>query len=195
MGVMQAIAEQCDGGILSAYSAEDRSFASITRGWNASKDTIVLARTAFDPSHEPLAVLEINSALRAQIVEHLRDALPNEGCGLIAVDDSRDGEAMYYYPGENLDESPNRYTMNPTAVIAAFRHMEARNWRLGAIVHSHPRTAATPSMTDLREAHYPSALMVICSFAQAEPDLRAWAIAPRERGYAQVLGERPVVAK
>jgi proteasome lid subunit RPN8/RPN11 len=114
---------------------------------------------------------------------------------LLAVDGDQSAEAVYYYPGENLDESPNRYTMNPTAVIAAFRHMEARNWRLGAIVHSHPRTAATPSMTDLREAHYPSALMVICSFAASEPELRAWAIAPREFGYARVLGERPVVAK
>jgi proteasome lid subunit RPN8/RPN11 len=155
----------------------------------------VLARTAFDPSHEPLAALELKSELRAQIVDYLRKALPNEGCGLLAVDDSRDGEAVYYYPGENLDESPNRYTMNPTAVIAAFRHMEARNWRLGAIVHSHPRTAATPSMTDLREAHYPSALMVICSFAESEPELRAWAIASSGHGYARVLGERPVVAK
>jgi proteasome lid subunit RPN8/RPN11 len=155
----------------------------------------VLARTAFDPSYEPLAALGLKPELRAQIIEHLRGTLPNEGCGLLAVESDRDGEAVYYYPGENLDESPNRYTMNPTAVIAAFRHMEARNWRLGAIVHSHPRTAATPSMTDLREAHYPSALMVICSFAELEPELRAWAIAPSERGYAQVLGERPVVAK
>lgn len=164
-------------------------------GFVTRKDTVVLARTAFDPSQEPIAALELDPALKQQIVEHLRNALPNEGCGLLAVSGDRDGEAVYYYPGENLDESPNRYTMNPTAVIAAFRHMEARNWRLGAIVHSHPRTAATPSMTDLRESHYPSALMVICSFATAEPELRAWAIAPQERGYARVLGERPVVAK
>lgn len=155
----------------------------------------MLARTAFDPSQEPLAGLELDPDLQRRIVEHLRMALPNEGCGLLAVAGDHGGEAVYYYPGENLDESPNRYTMNPTAVIAAFRHMEERNWRLGAIVHSHPRTPATPSMTDLREAHYPSALMVICSFTNAEPELRAWAIAPRERGWARVIGERPIVAK
>jgi proteasome lid subunit RPN8/RPN11 len=159
------------------------------------RSKIVLARAAFDPSQEPIATLEIPPALREQIVAHLREALPNEGCGLLAVDGDQSAEAVYYYPGDNLDESPNRYTMNPTAVIAAFRHMEARNWRLGAIVHSHPRTAATPSLTDLRESHYPSALMVICSFAENEPELRAWAIAPRDGGLARVLGERPVVAK
>lgn len=159
------------------------------------RKSVVLARAAFDPSQEPLAVLELIPALRHQIVEHLRGSLPNEGCGLLAVHADRENEAVYYYPGENLDESPNRYTMNPTAVIAAFRHMEARNWRLGAIVHSHPRTAATPSKTDLRESHYPSALMMICSFASTEPELRAWAIAPRDGDLAQVLDERPIVAK
>jgi proteasome lid subunit RPN8/RPN11 len=46
--------------------------------------------------------------------------------------------------------------------------MERRGWRLGAIFHSHPASAAWPSAEDLRQARYPSALTLIVSLA--EPD-------------------------
>ena len=84
-----------------------------------------------------------------------------------------------FYPGTNLDRSPTRYTMDPAEVIAALRDIEARGWRLGAIVHSHPASAAVPSATDLREAHYPEALMVIVSLASGTPEFRAWGIGSR----------------
>jgi proteasome lid subunit RPN8/RPN11 len=150
----------------------------------------VIARAAYDPAEAPLTGLALSDALRDEIVAHLRSALPNEGCGLLAV--SADGVAARFYPGENLDASPKRFTMDPVVVIAAFKDMEARGWRLGAIVHSHPRTPATPSMTDLREAHYPSALMLIASLAGEAPELRAWAITTRPDAGRKVLGERPI---
>jgi proteasome lid subunit RPN8/RPN11 len=150
----------------------------------------VIARAAYDPANAPLSELVLSETLRDEIIAHLRVALPNEGCGLLAV--SGEGEAVRFYPGENLDASPKRFTMDPVVVIAAFKDMEAQGWRLGAIAHSHPRTPATPSVTDLREAHYPSALMLICSFASDEPELRAWAVAAQPGGGRDVIGERPI---
>jgi proteasome lid subunit RPN8/RPN11 len=67
--------------------------------------------------------------------------------------------------------------------------IEASGWHLGGIVHSHPRTPARPSATDLREAYYPHALLVIASFAASEPELRSWDV-----GMAATLDQSREVA-
>lgn len=113
------------------------------------------------------------------MIRHLREALPNEGCALIGVDAEAgdDARAVALYLGSNIDLSPVRFTMDPGETVRAFRDMRERGLRLGAIVHSHPRTPATPSPTDLRESFYPDAVFAIVSFAGAEPDLRGWCLA------------------
>ena len=119
-------------------------------------------------------------------------AAPLEGVGLLAVVDEGDAtRAVRFYPGTNVDRSPTRYTMDPAEVLAAFRDIDANGWRLGAIVHSHPATPPLPSPTDLREAFYPEALLVIVGLAghatprrhpapcTRPPAARAWRLGPR----------------
>ena len=153
----------------------------------------MIARDAYNPDDQPLEELCIGRALRETIISHLASELPNEGCGLLAVAPDQGDRAVHYFPGSNIDASPTRFTMDGKEVIDALREMERQGWRLGAIVHSHPRNPAAPSRTDLNEALYPAALMVICSFEGAEPALRAWAIAGRYDEPATVIGERPIV--
>ena len=127
---------------------------------------------------KPPAALRFNAAVMEAMVAHLRAAAPREGCGLLATTRAATGTAVVrrFYPGTNLDASPTRYTMDPVEVMSAFIDMEARGWELGAIVHSHPTTPATPSPTDLREAYYPEALMIIVSLATEPATVRAWRI-------------------
>lgn len=135
-----------------------------------------------DPGVEPRLqppALVLPNRWRAAIIHHLSASVPLEGVGLLAVPDGADADepvvrAIGFYPGTNGAASATRYTMPPEEVIAAFVDMRARGWRLGGIVHSHPRGPATPSPTDLREAYYPEALMVIVSFAVTPPEIRAW---------------------
>lgn len=123
-------------------------------------------------------LLRLGEGIRDEIVAHVRQALPHEGVGLLAVSDAnvlyRSIDAVRFYPGTNVAASASRFTMDPVEVIAAFREIDDRGWQLGAIVHSHPIGPAVPSPTDLREACYPDALMVIVSLAGAVPEIGAW---------------------
>jgi [CysO sulfur-carrier protein]-S-L-cysteine hydrolase len=132
--------------------------------------------TSPSPRIAPARALQIGEPLRQEIFDHLRSGLPNEGCGLLGVErhSNETAVATHFYPGTNRDASPTRYTMDPAEVFAAFRDLAAQGWSLGAIVHSHPATPPTPSPTDLREAFYPEALMLIVSFAVDPPIMRAW---------------------
>lgn len=131
--------------------------------------------------------LYLPQSIREQILVHLLDAAPNEGVGLLATgmpyaDD--DGvtalEGNCFYPGTNLDASPSRFTMDPVEVAAALRTIHESGQVLGAIVHSHLRGPATPSTTDLREAHYPDALLMIASFSDQPVAMRAWRVIPED---------------
>ena len=131
--------------------------------------------------------LTVSSVLVEEIVRHLREALPNEGCGLLAgVPDGATLNARRYYPGTNRHSSPSRFEMRPEEVASALVAMTDSGLSLIGIVHSHPRTAAEPSATDLAEAYYPEAALVIVSFAASLPVIRAWRI-------ADVPDGRPVV--
>jgi proteasome lid subunit RPN8/RPN11 len=125
----------------------------------------------------PPTAFRLSSSLRGRIVDHLAVAAPLESVGLLGVAQAESPDvvrAVRFYPGTNVDASPTRYTMDPAEVIAALRDIETNGWWLGAIVHSHPASPAVPSATDLREAYYPDALMVIVSLARGTPELRAW---------------------
>ena len=144
--------------------------------------TVEHSSGAIDPER-PLA---LSDTLRRQIVTHLEAWLPNEGCGLLAsVPDVSVDRAIHFFPGTNIDRSPVRYTMEPVEVIGAMRRMREENWSLAAIVHSHPRTPPNPSRTDLREAYYPDARLLIVSFAGDRPELGCWALAgdPQARSF------------
>ena len=132
-----------------------------------------------DDRRGPVAGLVIPVTMFNQIVGHLAAAVPNEGVGLLAVDDEPgSSQAVGFFPGTNIDRSPTRYTMDPAEVMAAFRTIRANGWRLGAIVHSHVGTAPEPSATDLREGFYPEALMLIVGLETGVAEARLWRTGP-----------------
>jgi proteasome lid subunit RPN8/RPN11 len=145
----------------------------------------------------PPGGLRLEKALYEAILAHLRTWLPAEGCGLLATSFEPDGNAervAQFYPGSNVHRSPTSFEMDPKEVVAALKEIEASGRRLGAIVHSHPTSTATPSPTDLRQAFYPGALMVIVSFANAAPNVRAWRVELNDQ-QAHVVSEAPIVVE
>jgi proteasome lid subunit RPN8/RPN11 len=131
--------------------------------------------------------LYVPRSIRDEIMIHLLAAAPNEGVGLLAVgasfrddDDRLAVEAVRFFPGTNVDHSPARYTMSPEEVIRALREIQDTGQVLGAIVHSHLKGPATPSATDVREAHYPDTLMMIVSFATQPAATGVWRVVPED---------------
>ncbi len=123
------------------------------------------------PQPEPV---RIDSRLYRQMIDHLSRVQPDEGCGLIAFSGSR---PVKIYPGTNIHAQPaDHYRMDDNEVVDAINEMDRQGWWLGAIYHSHPRSAPTPSTTDIREANWPDALMIIVSLRDSEPETRAYRI-------------------
>ena len=110
-----------------------------------------------------------------EIVAHAREEAPNECCGIVA---SSGGATVKVFRATNAEASPVRYSLDPREQYEITKEIETRGWELGAIYHSHTRSPAYPSQTDVNLAFYPDALYVIVSLAgENAPDLRAFKIA------------------
>jgi proteasome lid subunit RPN8/RPN11 len=121
--------------------------------------------------------LQFDRALLEQIVAQARAEAPNECCGIIAA---HDGKAVSVHPARNAAASPLRYEMDGMEQYRIQTAIEDAGHQLGAIYHSHTRTAPFPSQTDINLAFYPEALYVIVGVASEEPDVRAFRIVEGE---------------
>src|SRR5438477_7982017 len=117
--------------------------------------------------------MRITRELYEEMVAHAREEAPNECCGMIA---SRDGEAVKVYQAVNAAASPLRYEIDGAEQYRIQMEIYDNDLDLGAIYHSHTRSAPYPSQTDINLAFYPDALYVIVGLAGGEPDVRAFTI-------------------
>lgn len=109
-----------------------------------------------------------------EIVAHAREDAPNECCGIVATSN---GAAVKVFRATNAEASPVRYSLDPREQYEITMEIEQQGWELGAIYHSHTRSPAYPSQTDVNLAFYPDALYLIVSLVGADaPDLRAFRI-------------------
>ena len=105
-----------------------------------------------------------------QIVAHARDEAPNECCGYLRLED---GAVADVFRARNECESPYGYELGFDALMAA-NAFDDEGFGV-AIYHSHPRSPAEPSQTDINLAQYPDWPQLIVSLAD-EPVLRVWRI-------------------
>jgi proteasome lid subunit RPN8/RPN11 len=106
-----------------------------------------------------------------ELVAHAREESPNECCGYLRLED---GDVAEVFRAVNERHSPYGYELGFKALEAA-NELDDEGHGV-AIYHSHPRSPAEPSQTDINLAQYPSWLHLIVSLA-AEPEVRAWRIA------------------
>lgn len=114
--------------------------------------------------------MRLTQAQWDELVAHAQADAPNECCGFMKVEDGRVAEI---FRSQNPRNSPYGYELDPKSLLAA-NELDDDGFGV-AIYHSHPRSAAEPSQTDINLAHYPHWVYVIVSLA-AEPEVRAWRI-------------------
>jgi proteasome lid subunit RPN8/RPN11 len=128
--------------------------------------------------------MRIDRELYDEMVAHARADAPNECCGMVA---SRDGEAVKVYPATNTAASPLRYEIDGAEQYRIQLEIDDADLDLGAIYHSHTRSAPYPSQTDINLAFYPDALYVIVGLADGAPEVRAFSIRDGQVSEAELL--------
>ena len=127
----------------------------------------------------------VPAAMVTAIVEQARGEYPLEACGLIvgSAPWSTGGTARRYVACRNAAASPVRYAVHADDLYRVTVEADDADEVIWGIVHSHVRSPAVPSPTDIGLALYPDALYVLVSLAAdqadpvtGEPSLRGWTI-------------------
>ena len=112
------------------------------------------------------------------ILNHAKQGLPNEACGLIAgtvENDKKYIEKVYMLT--NIDESNEHFSMDPKEQLSAVKDMRANNFKLLGNFHSHPESPSRPSEEDKRLAFDSKVNYLILSLENIEtPILKAFII-------------------
>jgi proteasome lid subunit RPN8/RPN11 len=108
-------------------------------------------------------------AVRRSLVEHAREELPNEACGLVVF---KDGVAERFVPGRNAAESPYRFELD---VDPEVWFLEDEGFEL-AVFHSHPSSPPRPSRTDVENIGLWQGKPYLI-YSVHEDTLNAWTIA------------------
>jgi [CysO sulfur-carrier protein]-S-L-cysteine hydrolase len=128
--------------------------------------------------HPGPASVQVSADLVQAIVDQARAEDPNEACGLIVGDRpaADGGVPLRYEAVRNKAASPYRYEIHPDDLLRLTIATDDADEVFWAIVHSHVRSPAYPSATDIGLAFYPDALYLLVSLAEDEPALGAFRI-------------------
>ena len=124
-------------------------------------------------------VARIPAALVDELIAWARVGYPNEACGIVAGDRfaADGGSATRFVGTANADRSPYRYRIDAQEQLRVFTEIEDAGDEIWGIFHSHVRSPAVPSPTDIGLAFYPGSLYLICSLSDPDaPLVRVWTI-------------------
>ncbi|HSL45006.1 MAG TPA: M67 family metallopeptidase [Anaerolineales bacterium] len=86
-----------------------------------------------------------------EMLDHVRQQIPMEACGLLAGRGERVEKVIVV---RNQAQSPVRFVMDPYEQLKAFDWIESNGLELLGIFHSHPVGPGAVSETDMVEAAY-----------------------------------------
>jgi proteasome lid subunit RPN8/RPN11 len=129
--------------------------------------------------------MQISRQLIEEMVAHAREDDPNECCGMLG---GADGSAATLYRAANAEASPLRYSIDAGEQFRLMGEIEEAGEELVGIYHSHTRSAAYPSQTDVNLAGWPDAVYVIVSLEDPDsPDVRGFWIREGEIADADLV--------
>lgn len=115
----------------------------------------------------------ISEYLLKEMIDHARNHLPYESCGLLA---GNDGKVNSFWVLENELKSDRRFFVSKTVVEKTLKQIAGRKENVIAIYHSHPTTAAIPSSYDIINHPDSDIKMLIVSFKSEPPEAKCYHI-------------------
>ena len=104
-----------------------------------------------------------------KILEHAREELPNEACGLIAGEiDGENKTVKKVYLLTNIDHSNEHFSLDPKEQLSAIKDMRSSGFVPLGNWHSHPESPSRPSDEDKRLAYDSKASYMILSLMDNE---------------------------
>jgi [CysO sulfur-carrier protein]-S-L-cysteine hydrolase len=126
-----------------------------------------------EPAPDPL---EIPAAIVDQMIAHCQREAPREACGMLGGVGSR---VVSFHPLTNVAASEKVYLADKRELLIVNRAIRESGQEILALYHSHPRSIATPSKTDLLENYWGEVPRIIVSLVVADkPDVRIWRLRP-----------------
>lgn len=126
-------------------------------------------------------MLIIPKEIAEKIIQHAIDDNPNECCGILAGTGDR---VIGQWRITNAEASPYRYRMDPKEFLEVNNAIDEAGWEILAFYHSHTRTEAYPSDTDVRLARlvdWPEAYYLLVSLrSPGNPVTRGFSITDQE---------------
>lgn len=118
--------------------------------------------------------IRIPHSVAKTIVDDARAQFPNEACGLIAGDGKTIQSAI---PLSNVAPSKrSSFSFEPSQQLEALKSLDVENLVWMGVYHSHPNSAAIPSIADLEGASDHGLLHLIVSLQKSKAELQLWRI-------------------
>jgi proteasome lid subunit RPN8/RPN11 len=124
---------------------------------------------------EPSFVVRIPESIYSEMVAHIVESYPNEGCGALG---SKDSQVVKHYPVVNAAEVPDDFSIIAEAdLVRIYNDIDDYDGEM-FYYHSHPQSEAYPSARDIAWAKRSGYLYIIFShrFYPDPPYLRVFAI-------------------
>ena len=122
-------------------------------------------------------MLIIPKGIAEEIIMHAVEDTPNECCGILG---GTADTVFGHWRILNAEASPYRYRMDPKGFMEVNNVIEDRGWDILAFYHSHTKTEAYPSDTDVRLARlvdWPGAYYLLVSLMSPDnPVIRGFSI-------------------
>jgi proteasome lid subunit RPN8/RPN11 len=113
--------------------------------------------------------IRVRRAALDAIVHHARTSAPAECCGILIGEGDDVAEAA---AARNIASDPvTRFLIDPKSHFDALRAARQRGLDIVGFYHSHPRSVARPSATDVAEASYPDHLFLIVGLTAEPPEI------------------------
>jgi len=123
----------------------------------------------------------ISRELLDEVIEHALADPANEVCGVLSVAPGPPAQAIRSYRATNIHHSPLKFEIDSLELLELWQTIEGEGFEMGAVYHSHVRSAPYPSQTDINfAASWPGVEWIIVGLGNGEPEVCSYLIVGSE---------------